>query len=227
MIEMLQKSKFGYFLATDSLQFGFKPNISTSHAIYTLKNTSDYFSNNHSRIFLAFLDCSKAFDRISHWGLFIKLMKRNVPLCFLMTVMFLYLNMTCDCKWNRVKSRVFEIPSGTKQGGILSPDFFSLYIDDLISLLKASGFGCHMINICISAIFFADDVVLLSPSLSGLQKLIDICVSYCSTFCLDFNIKKSKIMVEGERLCEDQLSPVTLNGLSLDYVTEYRKYQKL
>jgi len=136
--------------------------------------------------------------------------------------MFLYLNMSCICKWNNVKSRVFDIPTGTKQGGILSPDFFSLYIDDLASLLKASGFGCHVINICIACIFFADDIVLLSPSIHGLRELINICVSYCGTFCLDFNVKKSKIMVIGEKLSVGEFSELTLNNVSLAYVTEFK-----
>ena len=91
MFEKLQKLKYAYFLPQSDMQFGFKPKISTSHAIFSLKRTVDFFNNNGSRVYLSFLDCSKAFDRISHWGLFIKLIKRNVPLCFLLSVMFLYL----------------------------------------------------------------------------------------------------------------------------------------
>ena len=75
MFERLQKSKFGYFLPNSDLQFGFKPKLSTSHAIFTLKSTVDHFTNNGSCAYLSFLDCSKAFDRISHWGLFLKLLE--------------------------------------------------------------------------------------------------------------------------------------------------------
>ena len=56
---------------------------------------------------------------------------------------------------------------GTKQGGILSPDFFALYINELITILKRSGYGCYIIRVCIACIFFADDMVLLSPSQKG------------------------------------------------------------
>ena len=191
MFEILQKSKFEYFLPSSDLQFAFKPKTSTSHAIFTLKKTVDFFITNKSRAYLAFLDCSKAFDRISHWELFIKLMRRNVPLCFLLCVMHLYLNMSCTVKWKTSKSEVFEVPTGTKQGGILSPSFFALYMHDLIDKLKSSGYGAHVIQACIACIFFADDIVLLSPSRHGLQRLLDISVSYCTKFCLDFNVKKS------------------------------------
>ena len=80
---------------------------------------------------------------------------------------------SCTVKWNTNYSKSFNVPTGTKQGGILSPDLFSLYVDDLIHLLVDSGFWCHIINLVIACIFFADDLVLLSPSRYGLQKLID------------------------------------------------------
>ena len=99
---------------------------------------------------------------------------------------------------------------------------FICFLYAFYALLKASGFGCHIIKICIACIFFADDIVLLSPSIHGLQKLINICVSYCRTFCLDFNIKKSKIMVIGDKLTEGEFRPLSLNNSFLSYVTEYR-----
>ena len=180
MYEMLEKAKFGYFLPNSDLQFGFKPRISTSHTLFTLKKTVSHFTSNSSRVFLSFLDCSKAFDRISHWGLFIKLVRRGVPLCFVLSVMYHYLNMSCNVKWGKSESACFDVPTGTKQGGILSPDFFALYMHDLIQHLKDSGYGCHIIQVCVACIFFADDVVLLSPSRHGLQCLLNICENQAS-----------------------------------------------
>ena len=79
------------YLETDFLQFGFKRHTSTSHALFALKSTVDYFNDRGSDTFLAFLDCTKAFDRISHYGLFLKLMERNIPLCLLLIVIFWHL----------------------------------------------------------------------------------------------------------------------------------------
>ena len=222
MFETLEKAKFGYFLTSDDRQFGFKAGVSANHAIFSLKRTVDYFTENNSRVYLGFLDCSKAFDRISHWGLFVKLIRRNVPLCFLLLVMYLYLNMSCTVKWNATHSKVFDVDTGTKQGGILSPDFFSLYINDLISLLVKSGFGCHMIALSIACLFYADDIVLLSPSRAGLQKMLDICYQYCSKYCLDFNVSKSKIMIIGNDLSGGLFAPLSINGRQLDYVSEFK-----
>ena len=222
MYEILEKMKFGYFLPQSDFQFGFKPGISTSHALYCLTKTVNHFTVNGSRVFLSFLDCSKAFDRISHWGIFIKLIKRNVPLCFLLSVIYLYLNMSCTAKWNGQMSSDFAIPTGTKQGGILSPDFFAMYMHDLIERLRLSGFGCKIIHIIIACIFFADDIVLLSPSRHGLQQMLDICIQYCKEFCLDFNVKKSKVMVIGKLPTDSTYASLLLNNEPLEYVNEYK-----
>ena len=75
---------------------------------------------------------------------------------------------------------------------------------------------------CLACIFFADDIVLLSPSRSGLQKLLNVCVDYCRKFCLNFNVKKSKVMIVGKRLNANHVTPLTLEGSPLEFVTEYK-----
>ena len=92
---------------------------------------------------------------------------------------------------------------------------------DLIDQLQKSGYGTHVINMCISCIFFADDIVLLSPSRHGLQKLLDICVKYCEQFCLDFNVTKSKIMIVGKAL-NSEVMQLKLHGVPLEIVCEYK-----
>ena len=129
--------------------------------------------------------------------------------------------MSCTVKWDNSMSSAFDIPTGTKQGGILSPDFFAMYMHDLIGILKSSGFGCQVIQLIIACIFFADDIVLCSPSRFGLQQLLDICFAYCTKFCLDFNVKKSKIMVVGDAFGQTRLASLFLNNQPLDFVTQY------
>ena len=95
------------FLETDGLQFGFKKKTSAAHALFTLESTVNYFNRNGSDVFVAFLDCSKAFDRISHYGLFSKLMHRNFPLRFLLCIKFWYEKMFAVVKWGTEVSREF------------------------------------------------------------------------------------------------------------------------
>ena len=130
--------------------------------------------------------------------------------------------MSCVVKWNGHLSGAFDVDTGTKQGGILSPDFFALYMHDLIEKLKACGFGCQVIELVIACLFFADDLVLLSPSRYGLQQLLNICVAYCKEYCLDFNVKKSKVMIIGKLPAETTLTSLFLNNDPLDFVDEYK-----
>ena len=131
--------------------------------------------------------------------------------------------MVYDCKWAKSRSPCFRVLCGSKQGGILSPDFFSIYIDDLIKILRASKIGCHILNWFIACVIFADDMSLLAPTRSALQQLLDICYDYCAKFCLNFNVKKSKVMVFGRSSSiTDSLCNLTLGDSIIEYVRSYR-----
>ena len=77
IFEHVLKLVFYNHLSTCSYQFGFKKKNSTAHALYCLKESVNYYIDNGSRVFCSFLDASKAFDRLVHLGLFIKLEPKN------------------------------------------------------------------------------------------------------------------------------------------------------
>ena len=56
----------------------------------------------------------------------------------------MYSNQQCHVKWGDAASGSFGISNGVKQGGVISPLLFTLYIDKLFLLLKESGMGCHV-----------------------------------------------------------------------------------
>ena len=68
------------------------------------------------------------------------------------------------------------------RGGVLSPLLFAIYVDDLISELRQSGYGLHIGSLFIGSILYADDITLLACSCHGLQQLINVCnVGLCET----------------------------------------------
>ena len=213
------KNVFSDYLITSSSQFGFKKNNSAVHALQCLKGTIDYYVQNNSRVFCAFLDASKAFDRLVHAGLFIKLMQRNVPIIFLDVIISWYDGLFCRVRWDDQVSDWFAVTAGVRQGGVLSPNFYCIYVDDLVQILKNSHAGCYHLDIFAAAILYADDMAILAPSIRGISSLLLLCGDYCSEWDICLNAKKSRLMFFGKRM---NTSPdISLNGRKIDWATEW------
>ena len=65
----------------------------------------------------------------------------------------------------------FFITNGVRQGGVLSPLLFNLYIRELSLALNCINAGCCLGHLIINHLLYADDVVLVAPSTKGLQRL--------------------------------------------------------
>ena len=219
VFERILKTLFSSSLSSSSYQFGFKNGKSTSHALFCLQKTVDYYIDHGSNVFCSFLDASKAFDRLVHSGLFLKLIERNTPKIFLDILISWYTGLQCRIKWDGYFGNWFPVSAGVRQGGILSPDFYNVYTDDLIYILRKSGIGCHISNIFAAALFYADDMCVLAPSLHGLQKLLNICSSYCAEWDICLNAKKTKNMHFGKQKINFRL---TLDGAVVDWVSEWK-----
>ena len=81
-----------------------------------------------------------------------------------------------------------------KQGGVLSPILFSIYMDDLLKELRSTGVGCHVNSIFCGAFSYADDIVLLSPTITCLNKLTGVCQMYSEQHDITFNSNKSQLI---------------------------------
>ena len=219
LFEHVLKLVFPDSLTTSALQFGFKKKSSTVHALHCLKETVTYFINHGSRVFCTFLDASKAFDRLVHSGLFTKLMDRNVPLIFLDIIISWYNGLSCQVKWGENFSASFPITAGVRQGGVLSPDFYSIYVDELLTKLRRLGKGCHYLGHFAAALFYADDMCVLSPSIKGLECLLRVCEAYCEEWDIGLNAKKSRNIYFGKRT--DISHDILLNGRKIDWADQW------
>ena len=92
------------YLHTHDQQFAFKSQHATDMCIFTVKGVIKYCAKQNSTVFTCFLDAAKAFDRVSHWTLCSKMIKRNVPLVIVRIIAFWYQTQTmCDCVLKGVK----------------------------------------------------------------------------------------------------------------------------
>jgi len=87
----------------------------------------------------------------------------------------MYVNSGARIQWNGVCSTVFAVLNGVKQGGIISPIMFCVYIDELLLSLAKSEVGCCIGNWFVGVLAYADDIVLLAPvRLQCVQCYIDV-----------------------------------------------------
>ena len=86
----------------------------------------------------------RRFDRISHAKLFNKLVARNASCCLIDILVDWYSKLYSCVRWNSTLSEYFVVKLGVRQGGILSPFLFNVYVDDLLHNLESSGAGCYV-----------------------------------------------------------------------------------
>ena len=139
---------------------------------WTAAAVIDFFNKKGSAVYGCAMDLSKAFDMVDWKELFRIIERRKVDPVFLRVLLYIYRYQQCDVKWNNSLSYKFPIINGVRQGAVSSPLLFSVYINDLIDILRESGFGCHLGSYFVGCLGYADDILLLSGSRSGLQCMV-------------------------------------------------------
>ena len=162
-----------------------------------MQNVVEYFNKRGSTVYLATLDASKAFDRLTHVALFKKLLKRSVPMCCIKCLLSWYNKLYSCVRWSGCFSSPFNVCAGVRQGGVLSPVLFNLYVDELVDTLESCGLGCHVVNKSFACIFDADDILIISPTVAGLQTMLNLCFAFATENGMTFNNDKSFCMQVG------------------------------
>ena len=195
VIEKVLLCRMQGWLSTTSNLFGFKHKHGTDICVFTLKELIRYYIKHGSCMYVAYLDASKAFDRVNQNKLFIKLMNIGVPKWIIKVISQWYCNQILSVKWGSLISDVFPVTNGVRQGGILSPLLFNVYINDLSRSLSKLPIGCCSGENVVNHLMYADDIVLLSPSAKGMQRLLDNAYAYGCDYDILFNSKKSQLMI--------------------------------
>ena len=177
-------------------QIGFKRKSRPADHILTLKCIIDkYIKKANGKLFVCFIDLSKAYDRVWREGLFFKLINCGIGGKTINILIDMYKQVKFSLKYNGKMTDYFNSEIGLKQGCVLSPLLFNLYMNDVPSLFKN---GCQPVEIdglSVNILMFADDIVLMSTDPAGLQSCIDNLHNYCTKWKLVINIDKSKVMV--------------------------------
>ena len=225
VILMLEGDK----LSCDQLQFGFQAGASTAMCLWTATTVIEHYNNNGSSVYACAMDLSKAFDLVEWVSLFKLLKDKKISPIFLRLLLYVYCHQYCDVKWNSSFSERFSVTNGVRQGAVSSPLLFSIYIDGLITLLRRSGLGCRIDTLFYGVLGYADDLLLLSASRSGLQAMVNICDKFAKLRKLKFSTNvdpaksKTKCLVFSRKKHDlDKVAPIMLNGDPLPWVTSVK-----
>ncbi|KAL5005625.1 hypothetical protein ScPMuIL_016783 [Solemya velum] len=203
-------------------QIGFMRGARTADHILTLKCIVDKFVNKASKEYLycCFVDFKAAFDSISRKALVYKLVKLGIGGNFLSTIQNLYSKVLYAVKVNGRLSDDIISNVGVKQGCVLSPLLFNLYLHDLPSIFE----DCDPIRLHdtdVSCLLYADDLVIVSRSYCGLQRALNNLSDYCQKWDLTVNLDKTKIIIfnrGGRRITRHSFS---YRGIAIETVQSY------
>ena len=179
LFELVLLLKCEDYLSTCSNQFDFKKDHSTDLCIYALKEYIEYYKNRHTSVFVTMLDASKAFDRVNFWLLFQKLLSRNVPLFIVRILAMWYTHQKMCIRWGNAISPSFIVSNGVKQGGIISPILFNVYMDGLSVLLNSSNIWGQIGHTFLNHLCYADDLCLSKFVICGYAKVIEPMFKVC------------------------------------------------
>ena len=208
----------GQFEFSD-LQFGFVPGRSTNMAAVLAQDVISYCKSRGSPVYACSLDAQGAFDAVPHEILFRKALGVIPDHSWAMMVSW-YRSITVQVKWGNQLSSHIVISKGTRQGGLSSPFLFNLFYKDLIDMLSAFSGGITIGAMSYNVFCYADDILICSLTVTGLQKMIDIAQMYISSHGLAFNPSKTECVIFGNCYFKSRPSWY-LGGVSLsehDYI---------
>lgn len=174
--------------------------------------------------FACFIDAKKAFDRVHHDSLWYKLY--NIGICGKMfyAIRSLYNkdSLTSCVRINGYVTDTFQISCGVRQGDPLSPTLFSIYVNDLIDEINQAEQGVKCGGVTVSALFYADDIVVMSESPHGLQKQLDIVSKWCYKWRMELNKDKTKIIHFRPKSVTSTKYKFRCGNMELSVTTKYK-----
>ena len=208
------------------VQNGFRKNRMASDNVFVLHSILWKARAMKRKVHLAFCDISKAYDSVDRDILWKKLSCLGFGGQFLASLQAIYTGDSVQSVVNGVTTRPVFLGRGLRQGCSLSPMLFALYVADMGHDLSLSTDGFKLGRAFVSGLFFADDLVLLSPSSEGLLRLLHLAKRHTDLLRMELNTGKDKTEVvspDGQagdlwHVLNDMQEPV----LSLKQVVKYK-----
>ena len=172
-------------------------------------------------LYLAFVDFKKAFDSVRHTILWDVMKKMGVSETIIGLLRKLYTDQQAAMKVDGVLTEWFDINKEVRQGCLVSPLCFNLYSEEVMrrSAEELQTVGVKINGRFLNNLRYADDILLVSTTPEGLQRLVAKLDQAASVFQLEISTKKTKIMAATRN--EERIS-ITCRGENLQQVEKFK-----
>ena len=211
-------------------QIAYRKGYQTSDHIFTLRAIIEHtFQVKKNPLYLCFVDFSKAFDSIDHRDLLCKLFKYGIHGNFLSIISSLYSKVKSCVRGNDDLTDLFSCSRGVRQGCLLSPLLFALFLNDLNTKIREASLGVNVGTETINTLLYADDLILLAENKKDMQLQLDELDKYVKSVKMKVNLDKTKIMVlrKNKRKSRGKSENKTIWKLGDKEIQECEKYKYL
>ena len=201
-------------------QLGFRKGRGTREGIFQVRQLGERLIQMNRKLYMAFIDYSKAFDRVQHQKLMDLMKRTGIPELERRLIANLYWGQTAVVKIGNDISESITVKKGVRQGCILSPILFNLYTDYMIEEAFEDLDGIRINGENLTNIRYADDTVLVAESENKLQLLVQSLNDKCREYGMSLNENKTKVMVlDGSETNEN--IKINVQGRTLEQIEGY------
>ena len=222
-------------------QCGFRSNRSTVDMIFCLRQLQEKCIEQDQPLYIVFVDFTKAFDTVGRTGLWQLLKKYGCPEKFTTMIESLHKGMMANVSAGGETSETFDVTNGVKQGCVLAPTLFSIFLSAMLEeafrdtdegVYIQSRQGADLFNVAhfraktkstlilIRELLYADDSALLAHSPEEIQRIINAFSNASKKFGLKINIKKTEVLYQPNSMRTEE-ADIMVNGTRLNSVPEF------
>ena len=183
----------------DESQAAYRKGRSTvDHMFILFGITQKYLSKQGGRFYCTFVDFSRAFDSIPHGKLFYRMINIGIHGKILTVLRSMYSKLKSCIKTPNGITKFFNCEIGTRQGCMISPLLFIMYLNELIAMFRRSncpGIYLNENEPSLQALMYADDICIFNDTIGRLQLQLNVLSQFCKEYDLDVNLDKTNIVV--------------------------------
>ena len=179
---------------------GKKGSRTSDHLLIVKFLIDKYVKHQGKQLFACFVDLRKAYDTVPRTKLFYSLLSdNNIGGNFLKILQEIYKGNQVYIKLTDGLLQPIKSTIGLKQGCVFSPILFNLFINKISSIFDETCSPVKINNVNLSSLLWADDLMLVSQTSTGLQNAINKMNTFYQSLDLKINIKKTKVIVFNKR----------------------------